>query len=287
MKTFNLFLAVLIPLISSIANAQKLPNKQEVSLRAPADIKIDGNAIEWNNQFQAYNRATEIFYTIANDNDNLYLVIHAIKSRIIEKMMEGGVSFTISGPNKKKAMVLFPLLSMNKARSILASAGKRLSENMSVLNKQNQPELLEKKTISQANQDLVESLKEIKLDGINIVTDTVPNVNSETPYYRFLPMRDHHYKIIGINNADNIKAMLQFDAEGNCTYELAIPIKYIGIMANDNQKIKYNITINGRGADRRPNAIIRWTFTSPRVMLDEDLEAATDLSGEYILAKKP
>jgi hypothetical protein len=72
------------------AKAQKLPNKQEVSLRIPADMKIDGNAKEWNNKFQAYNKLTNIFYTLSNDDKNLYLVIQATDPIIIEKMIRGG-----------------------------------------------------------------------------------------------------------------------------------------------------------------------------------------------------
>ncbi|HCN82336.1 MAG TPA: hypothetical protein DIT07_01770, partial [Sphingobacteriaceae bacterium] len=65
---------IIIPVTTS---AQKLPNIQEASLRAPAGIKVDGKATEWNNQFQAYNKATEIFYTISNDDDKLYLAVQA------------------------------------------------------------------------------------------------------------------------------------------------------------------------------------------------------------------
>jgi len=107
MKKLNIIIIKLLffslsTLILFNGYAQKLPNKQEASLRAPANIKIDGQATEWNNKYQAYNNATEVFYTIANDDDNLYLIIHARKSRIIEKMMEGGISFTVSPTNKKK-----------------------------------------------------------------------------------------------------------------------------------------------------------------------------------------
>jgi len=288
---FKVLLSVLISAWATNTHAQKLPNKQEVSLRAPADIKIDGQATEWNNQYQAYNKNTEIFYTIANDDNNLYLVIHATNTRIIEKIIEGGVSFTLMADKKNtnnNIMLLFPLLSMNKARSILVEAGKVLSENMtSPAMQRTQPELLEKKatSIEKANKDLLESLKEIKLNGVSVITDTVPHVNSETPYYRFLPMRDHAYKIIGINNTYNIRPMLLFDADGSCTYELSCPIKFIGLPEN-NSTIHYNITINGRGADRRPNDIISFAFPpAARTMLNQDLEEATDFSGEYTLAK--
>jgi hypothetical protein len=56
------------------ADAQKLPAIQQSSLRAPAGIKIDGKATDWGAQFQAYNTATELYCTIANDAKRLYLV---------------------------------------------------------------------------------------------------------------------------------------------------------------------------------------------------------------------
>jgi len=59
-------------MIGFFANAQKLPEVQTVNLRAPAGIKIDGKPTEWDSKFQAYNKSTNAFYTIANDDDNLY-----------------------------------------------------------------------------------------------------------------------------------------------------------------------------------------------------------------------
>ena len=43
--------------------AQKLPNKQEISFRAPANVKIDGKATEWGD-FKAYNSAIELLMMI-------------------------------------------------------------------------------------------------------------------------------------------------------------------------------------------------------------------------------
>ncbi len=40
---------------------RKLPNVQQVSLRAPANINIDGKTTEWNNRFQAYNDTTHVY----------------------------------------------------------------------------------------------------------------------------------------------------------------------------------------------------------------------------------
>src|SRR5476649_2012908 len=83
------------------AVAQKLPNVQTASVRAPANIKIDGKTTEWNNTFQAYNHATDIFYTVSNDDAKLYLTIQASDKLVINKIMSGGITFTIQKSGKK------------------------------------------------------------------------------------------------------------------------------------------------------------------------------------------
>jgi hypothetical protein len=81
-------------MVSLALHAQKLPNVQTISLRAPAGVKIDGKTKEWNNRFQCYNHATSLFYTIANDDENLYLVIKAIDRDICKKIIGGGITLT-------------------------------------------------------------------------------------------------------------------------------------------------------------------------------------------------
>jgi len=50
-----------------LADVQKPPNKQVVSLYLPNDVKIDGLAREWNNQFKAHNNAVDVLYCSAKD----------------------------------------------------------------------------------------------------------------------------------------------------------------------------------------------------------------------------
>src|ERR1022692_4097643 len=99
--------------IWTTANAQKLPNIQENSLRAPEGIKIDGNATEWGNKFQAYNHATDIFYTIANDDDNIYLFVQATDPDIISRITSRGITFSIqhgaSKEDKNQADITYPV----------------------------------------------------------------------------------------------------------------------------------------------------------------------------------
>src|SRR5471030_539366 len=60
------------PVIMIPDEAKKLPDIQPTDLYAPSNIKIDGKTTEWEDKFQAYNRATDVFYTVANDNNNFY-----------------------------------------------------------------------------------------------------------------------------------------------------------------------------------------------------------------------
>src|SRR4051812_23976737 len=98
----------------SCVYAQKQPNVQQVSFSAPLNIKIDGRATELENSYQAFNKATEIYYTLANNNEVLYLTLHATKARIIQKILEGGIELTIAKnkiiKSSEDVCVVFPLL---------------------------------------------------------------------------------------------------------------------------------------------------------------------------------
>ena len=102
MKFVLLQRVLLITIISvTSAYAQKLPNVQKESIWAPAKIYIDGKVEEWGNHFLAHNHATNIFYTMANDANNIYLVVRAIKQNTIKKIVQGGITLTISSSGKK------------------------------------------------------------------------------------------------------------------------------------------------------------------------------------------
>ena len=75
---------------SFAANAQGLPKVQQESIYAPANIKIDGKALEWGDKFQAYNVSNHLFYTLSNDDKNLYLIVFATDNATSSKIIYGG-----------------------------------------------------------------------------------------------------------------------------------------------------------------------------------------------------
>jgi hypothetical protein len=96
-----LSLILIVPTIT--IGQKKLPKVQQSSIFAPKDITIDGKANEWDQVYQAYHPTNRIFYTISNDNENLYLIITATEAVAIKKMIVDGLTFTIANNSKKKA----------------------------------------------------------------------------------------------------------------------------------------------------------------------------------------
>jgi len=240
------------------AYAQKLPNKQEISLRAPADIKIDGKTKEWDNKFQAYNHATDIFYTLSNDDANLYLTIQVTKHEIFWNLIRGGITFSVdrSGKNKDEMSIKYPIFS-NTLPPIKTSSQHGESP-WSVAQRDS--------IVLRNNKTLDEKSKYIEVKGITGIDS-----------------------LISVYNEDGIKVAEAFDNNMNYNYELAIDLKRLGLSTNDAKKFAYHIIINGSDAIIQQTQIIynnggiqptiagRMTPPTP----------TTDFWAEYTLANKP
>ena len=175
---------------------QKLPNVQQAGLRIPGNIKIDGKANEWNNKFQAYNKSTEIFYTIANSNNDLYLILYAINTSIIKKIIQGGVSFTINiqGENniKNSVVITYPHYdNENKPYSAVLSSRSELANDIT------QNDTRADSLMKALNKQLASRLKMIGVEGVKAIEDSV----------------------ISVYNNDGIKAVGLFDTQLNYTYD--------------------------------------------------------------------
>ncbi|MEO8886542.1 MAG: hypothetical protein ABI367_10800 [Mucilaginibacter sp.] len=250
---------------SLTVNAQKLPNKQETALFAPTNVKIDGKTTEWGNTFQAYNKATEVFYTIANDNDNLYLIIQATEPIIARKIIAGGITFAINTPEKSKKgeqiTISYPVFDSKNAPNI----------NLRI-NTDDLSQLDYDLFIYDLNTEFAKKSKEIKLSGIKAIDDT----------------------LISIYNEYKIKPMAAFDDKKQYTYELALPLKYLKPAIGPQSSFSYTITLNG--STRVEGARIEYIeggirITSPGTsapsMNDmKFISSPTYFTGEYTLAKK-
>jgi hypothetical protein len=211
---------LLLNLIWVVVRAQKLPATQKEGLRAPVHIKIDGKATEWG-QYKAYNKSTEVFYSIANDDDNLYLVVQAVKSVIISNIIRGGITFTINhgiGKKDKNAVsVIYPVLNRVDRSAIGYFLIKRRDKITDTVAMQKHTDSV----MYALNKQIGSRSKQIMVTGVSGIDS-----------------------VISVYNLDGIKAAALFNHKLAYTYELAIPLKYLGLTADSKTPFSYNIKVN-------------------------------------------
>ncbi|GAB2982867.1 hypothetical protein GCM10027049_19620 [Mucilaginibacter puniceus] len=250
----------IILLAATSAVAQKLPNIQTTSLLAPATVKIDGRATEWNNELQAYNKSTDIYYTIANDGNNLYVTIRATDKLIMRKIILSGFTFAINkiDDGKKTLSILLPLFSGDDKYGLLSVFSETSLKNDSLIRILN---------------SRLEKAKELRISGFD-------GINTES---------------IPIYNEYDIQAKALFDKSNWLTYELAIPRKYI---RSTSDKLNYTIQLNGWGTtdknvtiERNPEStiIINTVARSVNVLKNTPenlvITSTTNLTADYELAE--
>lgn len=256
--------------------AQKLPGVQQSSMRAPGNVIIDGKATEWGNKFLAYNKVIGVYYSIANDDDKLYLTLQATDADIIRKIVLGGVTFTLNIPGKKD--------DKNGVAITFPAYDKRYVPLYLILNNRPEPTKDTLKNRMQAdsfmnayNDKISNSLKLIGVAGIKQIRDDV----------------------ISIYNEEGINAASRFDHKIAYTYELAIPLKYLQFTVDKPVKFSYNIKLNGiipKGSSMvdtgRPDIIVfvgpdGKNYTTGKATPENmALAYPTDFWGEYVLARK-
>lgn len=217
MKKMLLFFTLLLSAVIRICGQAHLKTVQATSVWAPANVKIDGKLNEWEDNFQAYNKSTKLFYTLSNNEKYLYLAITTADAENNTKIAAGGITFTINTEGKKKdkgAFILtYPVISR-------ASRGQRGGGRFG---RPQSGEATDTAAVNAAHRQLIAASKEIKVLGFKDVDDT----------------------LISIYNEYGIKTAIGYDTLGNYEYELAVPLKMLGLPADDVAEFAYNIKING------------------------------------------
>ncbi|MDB5030278.1 hypothetical protein [Mucilaginibacter sp.] len=238
------------------ANAQKLPKVQTASVYAPGNIKIDGRATEWGGTYQAYNHIDHLFYSMANDDKNIYLVVSSSDQLSISKMVRWGIALTINGTGKRKSkdpnnvVVSFPVADEKRNLGIIHSMGEK--------------DILVNKTtmMNSRNAKIANVYKLIEVSGIKEISEPT----------------------ISIYNTTGIKTGSLFDNKLAYVYELAIPLKYLGTSINNGARFSYNIKLNG-GILKNGAAMPMRVDGGPTPTQDY-LFSPTDFWGEYTLARQ-
>ena len=269
LKLSSLFFLI----IPAITNAQKLPSVQTAGFRAPQNVKIDGAAGDWDNSFQAHNSAVDLLYTIANDDDNLYLLARATDQDIVNRVTNGGVSLAIYKSGKKndkdKIVITYPLsgttgymyFNFRGRKGSIPDTSRRALDSVMIT----------------SNKKLDKNVKYIGTTGIAGLDST-----------------------ISVYNENGIKAAGRFNLQKEYTLEVAIPLKLLGLSAEKATKFTYNLIVNGSASMRNitMGPLMNMDGTPATGKMAEDfaagiakvqaqMSASTDCWGEYTLAKRP
>ncbi len=281
-------------LLSINAFAQKLPDVQVASLAAPSNIRIDGKYTEWNDTYAAENKRTDVFYSIANDDKNLYLILKSATSAVANKIMMGGITFSINTQGKKKEKdaisVTYPLIvrARNQGGRNAPGGGQARTggtqgfgqnRNQQTQQQRDSSSLVQRKTS-------LSTVKEIKVAGFKAITDT----------------------LISIYNEYGLKAVANFDQQGAFVYELAIPLNLLELSTADGKDFVYQIKLNGASAMNIPASMVGsitvdgagrgnggggrqnggggFTMTGNGGQNMQDMMTPTDFWGKYTLLKK-
>nr|WP_294792426.1 hypothetical protein [uncultured Mucilaginibacter sp.] len=260
------------------AFAQKLPNKQITSVRAPSTVQIDGKSTEWGSSLKAYNLATEIFYTMANDDKKLYLVVQSKNLGIMRKIILGGISLVIQKSADRNdngaAIVKFPYFK-EKNRNVVFMLTQSFEDGWH----------------KDPDGRIADSL--IKMSNRNLRT------NVKWIYTKGVLGKD---SVLSMYNEAGIEAMNAFDKTKTYTSELAINLNLLGLSVNNTSKFSYHIMVNdninkfeptftaqryrGRNSDGTPMSEAQIDAAKLSVpALNGSGAALTDFWGEYTLVK--
>jgi len=254
-KTLTIVTLFALTCTVALAQDKKLKDVQEGALWAPAGVKADGRLIEWNDSFQAYNKATKLYYTIANDDRNIYLAIKSTDAMNNNKIVAGAITISINTEGKKKTEntykitypVIAPITMQRGAGGPIGGGpaggggaimvvgrgggGAGGAGGMRAMMGGGAPgDPLDSATIAIRKKALL-TYKEIKVSGFKDIPDS----------------------LISLYNEHGVKTMANYDDKGNFLYEVAIPLKLMGLEPGSTNELAYNVRLNGLQIPNLPN----------------------------------
>jgi hypothetical protein len=207
---------IIIPLAAqlftaTIVNAQAAKTSQNTLQPPPNAIKIDGDLKDWGDSLRYFNEEKKLNYALANDKTTLYAAIRITDKMDQMRTLNAGITLSIDTKDKKKESfsLTFPLAEPGTKPDF----GKRADDNTEIT-QQDRDDLLRER---------VTKLRDIKVVGF----------------------KDIEGDMITTSNTYGIKAAIDYDAEGNLVYEIAIPLQFFHAEEITKTEWAFNFKING------------------------------------------
>lgn len=210
----NRTLARLIPICAiqlAVINYCSAQNKSTLQ-SPPANITVDGDLKEWGDSLRYYNEDQKLYYTLANDKENLYMAIRINDRSEQMRVLGAGLTLSIDTRGKKKETfsVTFPI----GGSPAMAPEGDSQSLTGGATGQGTHDDQM------QAN---LTKLRQIKVTGF----------------------KDVESDLITTSNTYGFKTAIDFDKDGNLVYEAAIPLKLFHDDEPTKNEWAFNFKING------------------------------------------
>lgn len=213
MKRYSSFAGIFILqfLFISAAAAQS-KTKANTLQPPPADIKIDGSLKEWGDSLRYYNPEKKLYYTLANDKDNVYMAIRINDREEQARILGAGLTLGINTKGKKSNTytITFPVVEHKDGGAAWMGAHRTNTD----ITQADRDELMRER---------LTKLRDIKVSGF----------------------KDIEGDMITTTNTYGIKTAIDYDDNGYLIYEAAIPLKLFGAFKADKDEWSFNFKING------------------------------------------
>jgi len=196
----------------SICNAQSKPSLNTLQ-PPPAVMTVDGDLNEWGDTLRYYNEDQKIYYSLANDQNNLYMAIRINDRSEQRRILGAGFTLSIDTKGKKKESfsVTFPI----GGKPDMAPDDDTQSLDGSKPNTVDNHEEKAKANLTK--------LRQIKVTGF----------------------KDVESELITTSNTYGFKAAIDFDKDGNLICETVIPLSLFHAEDIGKNEWAFNFRING------------------------------------------
>jgi hypothetical protein len=198
---------------ATICHAQNKPILNKLQ-PPPTNIVIDGDIKEWGDSLRYYNQDKQLNYSLANDQENLYMAIRINDRSEQIRILRAGLTLSIDTRGKKKESFTMTFPVGDQSAQGMAETAQDLQSSNSDVKQEDRDELAQAR---------LTKLREIKVTGFK-------DIESET---------------MTTSNTYGFKVAIDYDKDGNLVYEAAIPLKFFHADDLTKNEWAFNFRING------------------------------------------
>jgi uncharacterized membrane protein YgcG len=180
----------------------------------PPNIVIDGDLKDWGDSLRYYNQDKQLNYTLANDQDNLYMAIRVNDRSEQLRILRAGLTLSIDTRGKKKETFTMTFPVGDQSAPVVAEDAMDLQGGRHDVKQEDREELAKAK---------LTKLRAIKITGFK-------DIESET---------------MTTSNTYGFKVAIDYDKDGNLVYEAAMPLKFFRADDLSKNEWAFNFKING------------------------------------------